>query len=242
MNKNLLLIAVIGMLILATGCVNVGTFAVGPTETTSHTFEQGEAENLDANIRMGVGKLEIDGGANELAEAEFTYNVEDWKPEMEYDVRGDNGRLTISQPSNKDINGIPDDNIKYNWDIRFNDSVPTDLNVDLGAGESHLDLSGLYLTDLNVDIGAGETNIDLSGDWPESFDVDINGGVGSTEITLPSDVGVRVKPTTGIGQVDVYGLVRNGDVYTNNLYDSADVVLDISVTSGVGEIVLRAAE
>ena len=242
MNKNLVLLAVIATLFIATGCVNIGTYDVGPTEQTSHTFEQGGAETLKADINMGVGELVIGSGANELAEAEFTYNIEDWKPELNYDVRGDNGRLTISQPNNSEINGFPTNDIEYKWDIRFNNDIPTDLNIDLGAGESKLNLNGLHLTNLNIDIGAGETDVDLSGDWPESFDVTINGGVGKTEITLPSNVGVRVKPTTGLGTVDVYGLIRNGDVYTNDLYGEADVELDISVVSGIGEIELNVAE
>jgi hypothetical protein len=239
MNKKLLLLALLAIIFVATSCANFGTYEVGPTETTSHTFERGDAESLEAKIRMGIGKLEVDGGANDMAEAEFTYNVEDWRPELEYDVRNGNGRLLISQPSNTEINGIPDDDIKYNWDIRLNNDVPTELNIDLGAGESDLDLRDLHLTDLKIDMGAGKSNIDLSGDWPESFDVEINGGVGSTEITLPNNVGVRVKPTTGIGNVEVYGLIRNGDVYTNDLYGEVDVELDISVNSGIGEITLR---
>jgi len=66
--------------------------------------------------------------------------------------------------------------------------------------------------------------------------------VGATEIILPDNVGVRVKPTTGIGNLEVFGLVRNGDVYTNDLYGQADVELDINVSSGIGEITLRIAE
>ncbi len=243
MNKNLaLLLAVTAVLILATGCINIGSYDVGPTQTETQTVEQGSAETLTAEINMGVGQLEIDGGAAELVEAEFTYNIETWKPELEYDVRGDNGRLSINQPDSGEINAIPTNNIEYNWDIRFNDDIPTDLSINLGAGEGILDLNGLHLTDLNIEVGAGETQIDLSGDWPESFDVNVSGGVGATEIILPDNVGVRVKPTTGIGNLEVFGLVRNGDVYTNDLYGQADVELDINVSSGIGEITLRIAE
>ncbi|MFO7680308.1 MAG: toast rack family protein [Chloroflexota bacterium] len=243
MNKNLIVLLVVtAVLILATGCINIGSYDVGPTQTETQAVEQGSAETLTAEINMGAGQLEIDGGAAELVEAEFTYNIETWKPELAYDVRGDNGRLSINQPDSGEINGIPTNNIEYNWDIRFNDNVPTDLTINLGAGEGLLDLNGLHLTNLKVEVGAGQTEIDLSGDWPESFDVNVSGGVGATEIVLPNNVGVRVKPTTGIGNLEVYGLVRNGDVYTNDLYGQADVELDINVSSGIGEITLRIAE
>lgn len=242
MKTNLFLLVITAVVILATGCVNIGTYDVGPTQTETQVVEQGSAETLKAEINMGVGKLEIDGGADALAEAEFTYNIADWKPEVDFTVRGDNGRLVINQPNNSEINGIPNDDIKYTWDLRLNNDVPTDLDIDLGAGESILDLNGLHLTGLEISIGAGEAVIDLSGDWPESFAVDISGGVGITEIILPSDVSVRVMPTTGIGNLEVYGLERNGDVYTNDRYGTSDVELDINVSSGIGEITLRVAE
>lgn len=243
MNKNLIVLLVVtAVLILATGCINIGSMDVGPTQTETQVVEQGSAETLTAEINMGAGQLEIDGGAAELVEAEFTYNIETWKPELEYTVRGENGRLVINQPDSGEINGIPTNNIEYKWDIRFNDVMPTDLSINLGAGEGILDLNGLHLTNLNIEVGAGETQIDLSGDWPESFDVNVSGGVGATEIILPDNVGVRVKPTTGIGNLEVHGLVRNGDVYTNDLYGEADVELDINVSSGIGEITLRIAE
>src|SRR3712207_8659627 len=45
----------------------------------------------------------------------------------------------------------------------------SDLVVEMGAGESDLDLDSLTLTGLNLQMGAGETTVDLTGDYDRDF-------------------------------------------------------------------------
>lgn len=221
--------------ITITGCI--GTIDVGPTQTESQSIELGDAQTAEANINMGIGDLSIGGGAGSLMDAEFTFNIEDWRPEVTYEIRNGEGRLTVEQPDNtSDISSIPNDSVTYEWDLRFANDVPLDMTVDLGAGTSKLVLGDLWLTRLNVNMGVGESEIDLTGNWRESATITVEGGVGTTTIKLPNNVGVRVTTSTGIGTVDVYGLIRNGDVYTNALYDQSDVQLDVTVSGGVGTI------
>ncbi|MCP4423673.1 MAG: hypothetical protein GY803_04190 [Chloroflexi bacterium] len=229
------------VLLLAVGCV--ARLDVGPIETKTEIVELGDADSADVDVEMGVGKLDVRGGATELLDAEFTYNVAAWEPEVEYDIRGGRGELTVKQPEAEvQTIGIPDDNIEYEWDLELNDDVPMNLTVDLGVGDSYLELSGLSLTSLDLNVGVGQTTIDLTGDWEQSFDVSIEGGVGNTAVRVPDGVGVRVETHTGVGAINVYGLIRNGDTYTNAAYETADVILDITVNGGVGEIELRLEE
>jgi hypothetical protein len=236
--KMMSLSALLITLLLVTGCI--GRLQVGPTQTDSETVELGTAESARVDINMGLGKVNVDNGASELMEADFTYNVEAWKPEVDYRLSGSEGRLTVKQPdTNLDLDSIPDENVEYEWDVKLNNDIPIDLNLNLGVGEGYLELSGLLLRSLDIQTGVGEATIDLSGDWDESFDVDIKGGVGRTTILLPRDVGVRANTQTGIGSVNVHGLIRNGDTYTNQAYEEGGVVLDINVEGGVGAIDLE---
>ncbi|HEX6384160.1 MAG TPA: toast rack family protein [Anaerolineae bacterium] len=241
MKRNLLILVLAGILLLATGC-DLIRLQVGPTETETQSVELGDAESVDVNINMGVGELNVSGGAGNLLDATFTFNVDEWRPEVDYDVSGGRGRLTIEQPGELP-EGIPDDDVTYRWDLQLSDDVPMDLEVNLGVGESELDLSGLFLTGLTMNLGVGQTTVDLSGAWPDSFDVAIRGGVGETTVRLPRDVGVRVSTRTGIGNIVVNDLNRSGDTYTNDAYDEgADVVLDVTLEGGIGEITLELAE
>ncbi|WP_420643526.1 toast rack family protein [Candidatus Leptofilum sp.] len=236
--KKLTIFMLLGGMFLLVGCIN--TVAVGPVQTDSQSVELGDVDSVRVEINMGIGELNVEGGAANLLDAEFTYNIEDWRPEVSYEQRGNIGELQISQPDGE-INGIPDDDIKYNWDIALQNDVPMDLNVDLGVGESDLTLGGLQLRNLTVDTGVGDVTIDLTGSWQEDLDVNIDGGVGEATIYLPENVGLRVEADTGIGSLVVNGLQREGDsdVYTNESYGDADVNMTLDISGGIGEITVR---
>jgi hypothetical protein len=252
-------------LLIFLGCsvssINIDTVDVGDLETETVTVAREDADTVRAYIRMGAGELKIDNGADGLMEADFTYNVPDWRPEVEYEVSNGEGRLTVRQPNTDDI--TLDSNIRYEWDLRFAENVPLDLRVECGAGEHDIDLAGLDVTELDVklgagdveidlsdneslsrlefDIGAGSANINLDGPWADDVDVDIQGGVGQTKLRLPSDVGVRVDVTRGIGDIDVSGLYRQGNAYVNDAYDESDVTMEVNIQAGIGRIELEVA-
>jgi hypothetical protein len=45
-----------------------------------------------ANLRIGIGELNLTGGADALMEADFAYNVSSWQPQANYEVVGDTAR------------------------------------------------------------------------------------------------------------------------------------------------------
>ncbi len=117
--------------------------------------------------------------------------------------------------------------------------IPTDLQVEMGAGESDLDLDSLTLTGLTLRKKAGKTTVDLIGDYGRDFEVNMEGGVGEATVLLPSEVGVRVRAAGGLGQINAKGLQREGDSYVNGAYGDSDVTLDMDIRGGVGEINLE---
>jgi N-terminal domain of toast_rack, DUF2154 len=213
-----------------------GTQRIGEMQRESQTVDLENAQSVETELRMGAGELNVSGGADALMEADFSYNVADWKPEVSYDLSGDTGELIVEQGSG---GGIPGGDARNEWDLRFNDEVPTDLHLQMGAGESSLDLDSLTLTRLDLQMGAGNTTVDLTGDYAEDFDARIQGGVGEATVLLPSEVGVRAKAEGGIGKIDAKGLQREGDTYVNDAYGDSDVTLEVDVQGGVGQINLE---
>ncbi len=239
MMKRLTVMLLMGLLILATGCID--RIPVGPTQTDSQSVELGQAETAQVYIDMGVGELDVGTGSGNLLDAEFTYNIEDWKPEVTYDVTGSRGVLNVRQPG-VNVEGIPDNNVDYSWDLQLSDNVPMDMDVDLGVGKSTLNLSGLQLQSLNMRTGVGETTVDLSGNWDESFNVNIDAGIGKLTLLVPQEVGVVVKVSTGLGDQNVFGLIQQGDEYVNDAYGNSDVTLTITLNGGIGDVEIRLAE
>jgi N-terminal domain of toast_rack, DUF2154 len=214
-----------------------GTPQVGKMQHESESVDPKDAQSVRAQLKMGAGELNLTGGADKLMEGDFSYNVADWKPEVSYDVSGDEGELLVRQGGSKDSNLTG--KARNEWDIRLNDELPTDLAVQLGAGESDLDLDSLTLTGLKLQMGAGKTTVDLTGDYTQSFNSSIQGGVGEATVELPSEVGVKAKAQGGLGEINAEGLKRVGDSYVNDAYGESDVNLTVNVQGGVGEINLK---
>ena len=121
----------------------------------------------------------------------------------------------------------------------MNDEVPTDLVVQVGAGESDLDLDSLTLRGVDLQMGAGKTTVDLTGDHAQGFGATIEGGVGEATVLLPSEIGVKAKAEGGIGGINAKGLEKVGDAYVNDAYGESDVNFSVDVKGGVGEINLK---
>ena len=203
----------------------------------SRTIQPENAQSVRANLKMGAGELQVVGAADALMEADFSYNVADWKPKVSYEVAGEAGELSVKQGS---VGGVRlGGDARNEWNLRFNDEVPIDLRVQMGAGESDLDLDSLALRGLNLEIGAGRTTVDLTGDYEQDFDASIQGGVGQATVLLPSEVGVRARAEGGLGKINAEGLQREGDSYVNDAYGSSNVTVDVDVQGGVGEINLK---
>jgi hypothetical protein len=229
-----MLLMLVGGCEVSTGRVNTGT---KQPRTESQTVARRDAESVTANIMMGAGQLKISGGAEQLLNAQFTYNIPEWRPIGHYDVSGTQGDLVIRQPKVEQI--VSPTNIRYEWDLQLNNDVPMELLVNLGAGQSTIDLRGLDLRKLELDTGAGQAIVDLTGDWRRDVTATINAGVGDLALRLPKATGVRVDIDRGIGTVTAEGLRRDGNAYVNDAFDQAAVTMRVLVRAGVGAITLQ---
>jgi hypothetical protein len=226
------LLILIAVASTTTGCYR--GVRVGDLQTKSQTVERGDADAVNVEIQMGAGKLDVSGGASELLEASFTYNVEELNPK----ATSADGRLEVKDSGvDVGITSLVDlAEFRNEWDLRFNEDVPMEMIIELGLGPSNLSLGALNLTSLSINGGAGEVTIDLTGDWRNNLEARIAGGLGDIHLRLPTDVGVRLEVDTGIGVVDASGLTRDGNTYTNDAYGVSDVTLQIHLDGGVGNI------
>jgi hypothetical protein len=221
----------------ACGTQGGGTQQVGKMQRDSKSIDPKNAQSARVQLKMGAGELTLTGGADRLMEADFSYNVADWKPKVSYDVSGEKGELVVKQGGTSG-GGLGGD-ARNEWDISLNDEMPTDLAVRLGAGESDLDLDSLTLTGVDLQMGAGATTVDLTGDYARDFDASIEGGVGEATVLLPSEIGVKAKAEGGIGAINAKGLKKVDGSYVNDAYGESDTNLSVDVKGGVGSINLK---
>lgn len=225
----------LGLLVLLTGCVCAGECAtLTDMVTETRSVALGGAKAVDVTIDMSIGEVVIEGGAKELLEASFEYNVAEWRPEIEYSEIDGRGVLRVTQPEAKEKD--TPSRAKNRWTLAISDDVPVSLSVDVGVGEAELLLSSLSLTELDVDQGVGKLVVDLSGRRTADLDVDIDGGVGKAVLRVPAEVGVRVDGDMGIGSFTTSGLTKRDGAFVNEAYDSSESTIDVRIEAGIGSI------
>ena len=235
MKKLLLYGLMVGTFLIVVGC---SIFATEKEEVKinkgSFIIEKDQATELDVELNMGVGELTVSKGTKNWLEGNFDTNFKDLEPIVTYANKNKKGGVVIEQPDNKDIRI---GKIKNKWILELSDDIPMNLSVVTGAASANLDLKELQLNKLDVETGVGELNIDLAGDWEKGFVSNIKTGVGAATIVLPSNVGVKIKYEKGIGTIQADDFIHTEEgVYINQAYENADVIVDIFVEIGVGEV------
>jgi hypothetical protein len=196
---------------------------VGELRQDVETVPLTSLNEVEVDVTMNAGTMTLTAGSEALMEAEFTYNVDAWQPEVSFEEEIGRAILTVRQPLKGSIQA-PE--VRNEWSLRFNDSIPMRMFVRLGAGKADLDLRGLNLEDLDIELGAGQ----------------VKRGVGEASMILPGDVGVRVNVAGGLGSIETLGLRRQGEYYVNEAYGESAITIDVEILGAIGSIQLEVIE
>lgn len=192
-------LAIVFMLFLAVGCTRAGEL-----RTESRSVELEGAESVRTDLSMNTGNMVVAGGADNLMDATFTYNVARWRPEVSYEVGGEEGQLTVEQP---DLPGPTFGDVRNDWDVRLNDGVPIDLSVANSSGD--LGLGDLSLRSLYIEASSGDITADLGGGQPLLEEVEVDSSSGDVGVDLTGDysspMGLAVDLSSGDLLMDLAG-------------------------------------
>lgn len=244
MKKKIIVVLLTALALTLSGCsihintpnIDRRTLRVTDTKNEKNVIEFDGVKKVDFSIDIGVGKLKVEGGSDKLIDGQFIYNIEEWKPIVDYSKNNDTGRLQVKQPSSHFNNTPPKS--RYEWNLLLNSDVLFDIDGDMGVGKSELDLSRVNFNNLDLDLGVGDTKIDMSGNYNHDITADIDGGVGSITIYLPKNMKAILDVEAGLGNVSVDGFVKNGSSYT---YDGngASNTINITIHAGVGSVKVK---
>lgn len=211
--------------------------AAGPSTVDNKSASLAKAELLRTEIRMAAGELRVEGGLKREIKARLQYNKGSMEPRFQFDDSSFRARLLLDHEEKSLTIGGDNRNV---WEVYLPDDVPTDLDIKMGAGDSHLRIGSMDLRSVKFHIGAGRVVADLRGAPKRDYDIEINGGVGDCEVALPREAGLRVEAHGGIGSIDISGLERHGDVWENEAYSKSGVKVRLKARGGIGRIQVRA--
>lgn len=137
--------------------------ASGQTWQTLTLTRQRHGERaLRLDVEYGAGEFSVGPGTpGMLYRAELKYDADRFDLRREFDRRGDVATLRLGLRT-KD--GISLRGLKRagSLALELGPDVPTELELDFGAGEAEIELGGLHLTALSVETGASDTRLNFS--------------------------------------------------------------------------------
>lgn len=233
-----------------------------PEYLLGKNIKLGSAESASMRIEMLIGEMDIRSqNIFHLIQIECEYEKPEWEPKIIYSVEGKKGELYLSNREMKGRTNYDDDD-NSNWDLVVNESVPTELEIFLGAGVCDLNLEGSKLrkfdfemkagkADLNLKNTsvpnlkfkalAGEVRIDLSGKWENDLIAYIKGGVGDLTLILPDNYAIGLEISGLIGDIDAKGFRKDGRDYYRNPGES-EHTLYLDVNGGIGNVEILLSE
>jgi len=141
----------------------------------------GEVDSLKVSIKFGAGKLDLISGEEDVFKGNFQYDKGILKPNVQYEILGEIGILTLSQSIKKDLN-LPFP-YKNKWNLKLPSGVPLQLYINTATYSGDIDLTNLQIENLYLNSGASQTNIVFS--QPNSIDLkNINIKTGASTINM----------------------------------------------------------
>lgn len=223
MNKKIIVLITIIFLTSLACSFNVNIPRVSTQDEKVFEISQAipnDRESSSLEIAMGAGSLSITGGSSEWISGEVRYNVAIWNPEITTRANG----VKISQETKNQIS-VPDNKVINKWNFQLGNH-PTDLEINAGAYQGDLDLSGIPLTKVRISDGASQGKIRFDSLNPVEMD--------------------SFRYTTGASQVDIYGLsnanARNlifeagPGSYTLDFSGDLQRDTDVEINYGLGDV------
>lgn len=196
-------------------------------------IERSEKTNyLSVAIKSGVGKVNITGGSEELADGNLRSNISNLK--IDNDTSSEKQKLSLEVESRDRIELLSE--VKNDLTVKLNSELPTDISLNLGVADSKLDLREVLVNNLDIEIGV--SNLDLiMGDRAEMAKVNLRSGVSSVKISLPDNVGSRIIIKEGLSSKQLKGFEKIDDeTYQTSNYDEAEKKIEIDLDIGISRL------
>lgn len=137
---------------------------------------------LRLDLEYAAGRLDVEpAGSGILAELDLAFSSEEHRPAIDFDSTSTSPTLWIHSPKRRNDN-IDLDRLRENhWRLKLSPEIPITFDMEGGAFDAVLDLSGMKVADLRLDVGAGELDIEFNQPNSETPDLRINSGAASVD-------------------------------------------------------------
>src|SRR5690606_15478330 len=106
------------------------------------------------------------------------------------------------------------------------------LEIEVGAAKFEARrLANLNARRFTLEGGVGEAVLDFTGAWQQDLAASIEMGLGTLRLRFPHGLGVRIAKSGLLASFDSQRLIKRGDVYYSENYESADHKLSLDLNA-----------
>lgn len=214
-----------------------GPLAAGARESLSYPIGVAKRAEIHLSPAVGVVRLTSFGSTTELM-AGSTWVGGGMQVVKDFSAQGENAVLNIHAEGAGVFFPTFGPPGQATWDLQLSPALPADLTIDLGAGQSIVDLRGTKVYDLRISQGIGQTVVYL----PRNGVVKANlsSAIGEMVVVIPPGVAARIHTGTAIVARNIPGsFIRDGDNYTSPDYAGATDKVDLGLSLAIGSVSVR---
>ena len=201
------------------------------SETSTEIMTVPGIKKAFIELNFDVGTLTLGESTTQLYEYISKYSHKEFEPFEKYSHTGEDAYITIyhSPSSRKFISK----NIKNKLQLKLNEEIVYDLNVNTGALHTECNLSEFKIDRLSIESGASDINLVI----PEyDSKITIDTGVSNIDIAIPNNVGVMLIIDSGIAVKNLDDFIKENNNYISSNYNEAEFKTEIKIDCGVSNI------
>ncbi|MEN6324629.1 MAG: DUF5668 domain-containing protein [Syntrophomonas sp.] len=190
-----------------------------------------DVKQCNLNVDYGAGKLSIAPGTLDLLKGDFNSKT------AVKNVTASMDKLDVELRQSDDA-WIPSDNKFNQWRLWISPDIAWILNINTGAVDGNIDLTGIPLQELDCNVGAGNMNFTLGNNGARS-QIKIEAGASNITLQIPDDTGVSIKLDGALNSnnLDTLGWSRTDDnYYTSPNYSQAAAKIDCDIELSAGNL------
>jgi hypothetical protein len=189
------------------------------------------AREMFLKVNHGAGQLRINPGASmgKALEGECSDNVS-----VRSHLTGD--RLQVHVTGDMVVIPFIWNSRGLDWDLRLSNEIPLSLELETGANQSTVDLSGLRVTALKLQTGASSTDVMLPASGVITAEVQM--GAAELKLRIPQGLAARIHSKSGLAEinVDTNRFPRRDGGYESPDYAASSNRVDLMIEAGVGKV------
>lgn len=235
------LVGMLAMLVIFAAAVlyiGGGVTLAGGTPVTDISQPLDGAEKAVFDLEVAAGVVTVDPlESNDLLIEGSVPSSDDFEVLQSYSVSDGIGNYHLHTEG--DFAFMPGvDQNDYRWLFRINDTIPSELNFNLGAGDATLTLTYLAVESFSMELGAGQGTIYLP--EMEGFTAQVDMGLGTVTIYVPQGLGIQIITETGLTAVTVPdGYQKDGNRYVSPSYAGSSNPAELRINNPIGTVVIE---